>query len=159
MAGTGNWSPLPMNTQPVRDYLLGLQARIVQALQAEDGKPFASDGWTRLIEQTNVMAGFDLQLQSDPYLPTDTAQLYQGGVPVVSFFTGTHDDYHRPSDSAEKLNYEGLQRIADFATRFTMKIGALETAPEYVKVREDFNAALTTLQDTICAIRSSARRS
>jgi coproporphyrinogen III oxidase len=40
-------APLPMNTQPVRDYLLGLQARIVQALRAEDGKPFASDGWTR----------------------------------------------------------------------------------------------------------------
>jgi coproporphyrinogen III oxidase len=36
-----------MNTQPVRDYLLGLQHRIVGALQAEDGKTFLSDGWTR----------------------------------------------------------------------------------------------------------------
>ena len=36
-----------MNTTPVRDYLLGLQNRIVGALQAEDGKTFVSDGWTR----------------------------------------------------------------------------------------------------------------
>jgi hypothetical protein len=37
----------PMNIQPVRDYLLGLQHRIVSTLQAEDGKTFISDGWTR----------------------------------------------------------------------------------------------------------------
>jgi coproporphyrinogen III oxidase len=36
-----------MNTQPVRDYLLGLQGRIVATMQAEDGKTFISDGWTR----------------------------------------------------------------------------------------------------------------
>ncbi len=36
-----------IDTQTVRDYLLGLQQRIVAALQAEDGKPFLSDGWTR----------------------------------------------------------------------------------------------------------------
>jgi coproporphyrinogen III oxidase len=36
-----------IDTRPVREYLLGLQARIVGALQAEDGKPFLSDGWTR----------------------------------------------------------------------------------------------------------------
>ncbi|MCA0244180.1 MAG: oxygen-dependent coproporphyrinogen oxidase [Proteobacteria bacterium] len=36
-----------MDTVAVRDYLLGLQQRIVEALQADDGKPFASDGWTR----------------------------------------------------------------------------------------------------------------
>jgi len=36
-----------IDTRPVREYLLGLQSRIVGALQAEDGKPFLSDGWTR----------------------------------------------------------------------------------------------------------------
>jgi len=36
-----------IDTQAVRDYLLGLQKRIVGAFEAEDGKPFVSDGWTR----------------------------------------------------------------------------------------------------------------
>src|SRR5690242_11035352 len=51
-AGTPNWphpcgSRTDMDTAPVRSYLLDLQARIVAALQAADGKAFASDGWTR----------------------------------------------------------------------------------------------------------------
>jgi len=37
----------PFDSAPVRDYLLGLQQRIVGAFEAEDGKPFISDGWTR----------------------------------------------------------------------------------------------------------------
>jgi coproporphyrinogen III oxidase len=36
-----------VDTHPVRDYLLGLQGRIVEAFQAEDGKPFLRDGWLR----------------------------------------------------------------------------------------------------------------
>ena len=36
-----------IDTAPVREYLLGLQARIVGTLQAEDGKAFLSDGWQR----------------------------------------------------------------------------------------------------------------
>ena len=39
--------PGPIDTAAVRDYLLGLQRRIVDALQAEDGKAFVADGWTR----------------------------------------------------------------------------------------------------------------
>jgi coproporphyrinogen III oxidase len=38
---------MSLDTTPVRNYLLGLQQRIVNALQAEDGTPFVSDGWTR----------------------------------------------------------------------------------------------------------------
>ncbi len=57
-----------IDTAPVREYLLGLQQRIVSAMQAEDGKPFVSDGWTRpaggplqgdglsqLVEQGNLL--------------------------------------------------------------------------------------------------------
>ena len=40
-------APANMNTQAVRDYLLDLQLRIVTALEAVDGNPFLSDGWTR----------------------------------------------------------------------------------------------------------------
>lgn len=94
----------------------------------------SSSVWTRLIEQTNVVAGLDVRTQNDPYLPTDALVLYQAGVPVVSFFTGSHDDYHRPTDVAEKLNYEGLEEIARFASVFAGKIARLETPPEYLKV-------------------------
>jgi Zn-dependent M28 family amino/carboxypeptidase len=75
----------------------------------------SSKVWRRLIEKRNVAAGFNLTLQDDPYLPTDTTSFYPKRVPVLNFFTGAHEDYHRPTDTAEKLDYAGIERIAKFA--------------------------------------------
>lgn len=75
----------------------------------------SSPEWAKLIEKRNVAAGFSLTLQEDPYLPTDTTPLYPKGIPVLAFFTGSHDDYHRPTDKPETLNYEGTAQIARFA--------------------------------------------
>ena len=47
-----------MNIPAVRDYLLGLQERIIGALQAEDGKPFLADGWTRDPGILELMNGY-----------------------------------------------------------------------------------------------------
>ncbi len=75
----------------------------------------SSKSWRKLIEKNNVAAGFNLTLQDDPYLPTDTTSFYPKRIPVLSFFTGAHDDYHRPTDTPEKLDFEGMERIARFA--------------------------------------------
>ena len=44
----------------------------------------SSTNWKKLIERRNVLAGFDLTLQQDPYLPTDTTSFYPKGIPVLS---------------------------------------------------------------------------
>lgn len=90
--------------------------------------------WAKLVEQTNVAAGFDLQLQDDPYQPTDVATFNQASVPSLTFFTGTHVDYHRPTDTADKIDYEDLDRVADFAVALTGKLEALDAAPQFSKV-------------------------
>jgi Zn-dependent M28 family amino/carboxypeptidase len=92
--------------------------------------------WSRLIEQANVAAGFDLVLQADPYQPTDVATFNGAAVPALSFFTSTHTDYHRPSDTAEKINYEDLDRIVDFATAITKRLGDTPDAPQFTKVEQ-----------------------
>ncbi|MDH3746348.1 MAG: M20/M25/M40 family metallo-hydrolase, partial [Acidobacteriota bacterium] len=71
----------------------------------------SSSIWPRMIEQVNVPVGFDIQTADDPYLPNDSTTFYQASVPSIQFFTGSHEDYHRPSDTAEKLNYEDLERV------------------------------------------------
>ncbi|MDP1572132.1 MAG: M20/M25/M40 family metallo-hydrolase [Vicinamibacterales bacterium] len=95
-----------------------------------------SPAWARLIEQANVLAGFDLQLMADPYQPTDVASFNQVNVPSLSFFTGTHADYHRPSDTAEKINYEDLDRIVDFAASLTRRVADLDEAPAFTRVEQ-----------------------
>ncbi len=77
----------------------------------------SSPAWRRLIERKNVAAGFNLVLQNDPYLPTDATALYTSGVPGLAFFSDIHEDYNRPTDDPETLNYEDMQRVAAFARR------------------------------------------
>ncbi len=74
----------------------------------------SSTDWARYLERNNVMAGFDLTLLEDPYVPTDAMAFYLADIPVLAFFTGLHDHYHRPSDKPDNLNYDGLARIAEF---------------------------------------------
>jgi Peptidase family M28/PDZ domain/PA domain len=97
----------------------------------------SSDAWARMIEQANVAAGFDLLVQADPYQPTDVSSFYQAGVPSLNFFTGTHTDYHRPSDTADKINYEDLDRVVSFATAIARRVGNADDAPAYAKVQQE----------------------
>ncbi|PYM16474.1 MAG: peptidase M28 [Verrucomicrobia bacterium] len=96
----------------------------------------SSGQWRRLIEKRNVSAGFNLVLQEDPYLPTDTSALYPKRIPVLAFFTGSHDDYHRPTDVSDKLNYEGLERVTRFARSLALDLAAGSPRPDYVKVEQ-----------------------
>jgi Zn-dependent M28 family amino/carboxypeptidase len=93
-----------------------------------------SPAWAAIIEQTNVPAGFDLQLQADPYQPTDVFNFNAASIPSLAFFTGVHTDYHRPTDTADKINYEDLDRVVDFAVAIAGRLNAAETAPAFAKV-------------------------
>lgn len=96
----------------------------------------SSPGWRALIERANVAAGFDLVLQDDPYQPTDVASFNQVSVPSLAFFTGTHIDYHKPSDTADKINYEDLDRVVDFAVALASRVGDQPEALAFAKVQQ-----------------------
>ena len=46
--------------------------------------------------------------------PSDHTSFYLADIPVLHFFTGQHDDYHKPGDDAEKLNYDGMEKISTY---------------------------------------------
>ena len=112
--------------------------------------------WRKLLEKRNVAAGFNLVLQDDPYLPTDTTSIYPKRIPVLNFFTGAHEDYHRPTDTPEKLDYEGLVRITNFARSLILDLASAPERPEFARVersdspggsRETLRAYLGTIPD------------
>ena len=96
----------------------------------------SSPVWARVLEQANVAAGFDLQVQQDPYQPTDVASFNLAGVPSLALFTGTHTDYHKPSDTSDKIDYEDLDRIVEFAAAIVKRIGDTVEAPPFTKVEQ-----------------------
>jgi Zn-dependent M28 family amino/carboxypeptidase len=94
----------------------------------------SSDAWKPLVEKGNVAAGFSIQLDDDPYLPTDVTAFYPKGVPVIAFFTGSHEDYHRPTDDAATLNYADMERIAKFASTLVVNLAQRPEKPAYLTV-------------------------
>jgi hypothetical protein len=94
----------------------------------------SSKAWKRMIERRNVAAGFNLVLQDDPYLPTDTTSFYPKRIPVLSFFTGSHEDYHRPTDTPDKIDYDGLERISRFATQLVQDLAEAAEKPDFARV-------------------------
>ncbi len=101
----------------------------------------SSSIWPRILEQANVPIGLDLRLSEDPYVPTDSTAFYQAEIPTIYFFTGSHEDYHRPTDVADKINYDGLRRIAALTARVVRRLETLETTPDWVKVERKAGAA------------------
>ena len=67
-----------------------------------------------LLDSLNWYAGFDLKAQGDGYGPSDHSSFYSAKRPVLHLFTDLHEDYHRTSDDWQKVNYDGLKRVADF---------------------------------------------
>mgnify|MGYP003578433583 CR=1 FL=1 len=92
-----------------------------------------SEIWPKVLEQANVAAGFDLTLQPDPYQPTDVSSFNSVSVPSLAFFTGAHTEYHKPTDTAEKINYEDLDRVSQLAVSIVKRLDAAD-APQFTKV-------------------------
>jgi Zn-dependent M28 family amino/carboxypeptidase len=110
------------------------------AVQATGTSPI----WPSLLERANVAAGFDLTLQEDPYQPTDVATFNQAGVPSLNFTTGAHVDYHKPSDTADKINFEDLDRVATLASTVVRRLMDMDEAPQFAKVAQSSQTASRT---------------
>ncbi|MBS2024010.1 MAG: M28 family peptidase [Deltaproteobacteria bacterium] len=68
--------------------------------------------WSELAAAACAAARVECTLGGDGYGPSDHMPFYAAGAPVVHLFSGAHADYHRPSDSADKINAAGLAAAA-----------------------------------------------
>ena len=85
-----------------------------------------------ILDQVNEAFGLELGASGDGYGRSDHSSFYVAGRPVVHFFTGTHEDYHRTTDDWEKLNVEGIDTIARFAAHLAMALAARPEPLTYV---------------------------
>jgi len=94
----------------------------------------SSPGWNAIAEAANVEPKLKLTIQADPNLPTDSSSFNQASVPTLAFFTGTHEDYHRPSDTADKIDADGIDRVVDYADRIVTRVADAAEPPTFAKV-------------------------
>lgn len=97
--------------------------------------------WIEMIETLNDTFKFDIQFVADPYLPTDVISFNQVEVPSLAFFTGSHEDYHRPSDDADGVNYAGLDRISALGTAVAQQLVNRIEPPDFIKAEPAVQAS------------------
>jgi Tol biopolymer transport system component len=96
----------------------------------------SSSVWAREIEQRNAVVGLPVSAVSDTYLPTDATSFYIAGVPILAAFTGSHEEYHSPRDTADLINYKGLYNIARFMSLIARSQAQAGSPPDYIKVEQ-----------------------
>jgi hypothetical protein len=77
-----------------------------------------SAAWTALLDSLATdPAAPDIARVPDGFGPSDHSSFYGQRIPVLAFFTGAHDEYHRPTDDLETIDPEGEVRVLDLAAR------------------------------------------
>jgi C-terminal processing protease CtpA/Prc len=90
-----------------------------------------------LVQNVNAKvhdARFDLKTSEDGYGPSDHQSFYKHGVPVLALFTGAHADYHKPTDTWDKVQYAGLARVSDFTLALVESLD-VRPRPTFTKAR------------------------
>jgi aminopeptidase YwaD len=93
----------------------------------------SSPMWGDIINSTKK--SFVAKFDSSGVGPSDHTSFYLKEKPVLFFFTGLHSDYHKPSDDAFKINYEGEAMLIDYIAELSKKISET-SALTYSKTRE-----------------------
>jgi hypothetical protein len=96
----------------------------------------SSPGLSELVAALGQSAGFQVKKvagMSEGIGGSDHQSFYLKGIPVLFAFTGTHRDYHRPSDDTPAINFAGMARIADLSELLLLDLIRRPERPAFVK--------------------------
>ena len=122
---------------PLDKTVLMLNMDMIGRLKDETLYVFGVESGTGLRELvTEAAKGLTLKLQvrGDPFSPSDHTPFYLRERPVLFLFTGAHSDYHKPGDTWEKINVQGMETVVTFAARILERVGSATPPPAYVKL-------------------------
>ena len=95
-----------------------------------------SPGFKKLVEDANHDAGFNLSYSASGYGASDHMSFTVRGVPVLFFFSGLHSDYHKPSDTWDKIDAEDGAKVARLVAGVLSELDQLKEKPQFVRVAE-----------------------
>ena len=110
-----------------------------------------SSYWDELINDANIY-NFKLKTTESGIGPSDHTSFYLQDIPSIHFFTGQHEDYHKPSDDVEKINFEGMFEIYNYVKNIISSSIKIENF-DFVQTKSDstttprFNVTLGVMPD------------
>jgi hypothetical protein len=91
----------------------------------------SSDDWPAILADANAHLDLALRAEAEGYGPSDHAAFYLRQVPVLSFFTGVHEDYHRATDDFGSVNPEGIHAVARLVREIVDRVGNGPARPRF----------------------------
>jgi Tol biopolymer transport system component len=114
-----------------------------------------ADEWVGLVEPACAEARVNCATTGGGFGPSDHSPFYGAGIPVLHMFTGSHGDYHKPTDTADKINAGGAAKSAEVTARLALALSkrgnkltykSVPTPPPRGDLRS-YNASLGTVPD------------
>lgn len=127
---------------------------MVGRLNSENTLAVYGVGTSPIFKQTvNANAGVLNVVENESGVgPSDHTSFYLADIPVLHFFTGQHEDYHKPSDDIEKVNFEGMEIVSNYIFRIIEDLDSQEKLPfrktkNESEVVPDFKVTLGVVPD------------
>ncbi len=132
LLGTKHWTAHP--TLPLSHVVAALNLDMIGRLRKNHLAIFGSRtgvGWRRLLSCENDATGFDLEFPWTLKPNADHYTFFDHGIPVVMMHTGLHPDYHRVTDTADRLNREGMMEVTRFVFAVAYRLAERSVPPAF----------------------------
>lgn len=151
LEGSKYWMAQP--TVPLSQVKFGLNLDMIGRLRQQRLEVYGARsgyGLRRLVAmragQHDLWLDFSWEMEAN----SDHWSFFDRGIPTLMFHTGKHDDYHRPSDDAHKINYKGMQQITRLLMEVTNELANRETSiPFRVAARSEGPATRLALEQPV----------
>nr|MDQ3016611.1 M28 family peptidase [Bacteroidota bacterium] len=106
-----------------------------------------SPEWPSLIDKSNLFK-FDITKGESGIGPSDHTSFYLEDMPVLHFFTGAHEDYHKPSDDVQLINASGIDLIATTVVKLIIEMDGTSKMP-FTKTKDPDPSSTPTMEVTL----------
>ena len=107
-----------------------------------------SPAWKKVMDRLEGQTTLDVKTTDSGLGPSDHSSFYLADIPAIHFFTGQHTDYHKPGDDSQKVNYEGIQLIADYIVGMVRELDASER-PKFTKTVDKQTRTVSSFKVTL----------
>ncbi len=140
LRGSEYWASHP--TRPLQKVVAMLNMDMIGRLRNDQiilGGVGTSPVFPELAKTAAAEAGLTFRMSLSGYGSSDHVSFYTKNVPVLFFFSGLHTDYHRPSDTWDKINAEGAVKILSMVCSIASRLDTMEMRPQFTKVDDQMS--------------------
>lgn len=138
LLGSADWVQEP--TRPVDKAVAMLNMDMIGRIKDDKiyvGGIGTGSTFQKIFDQLQGKSGFKIEYSAGGYSSSDHTSFVPKRIPVLFFFSGLHSDYHKPSDTWDKINAAEAVRLLDLVEGVSEKIAAASERPAFVVVAED----------------------